>query len=245
MIIDTHSHLGTCRVYEDIATEEELIGAMDENGIDISLVQPFPGAPDPMAVHDQIAELSQKYPGRIFGIASLNPHRDKDEYFKEVSRCVEELGFVGVKLHPAGQAVNPTSQDGGVVFETADELGIAVMVHTGPGIPFSLPSLCIPRARQYPNLNIILAHAGFGILTPGAMVAASECDNIFLETSWCVSEDIRRMINSFSADRVMFGSDLATNIGAELAKYRALNLTKEQLDKCFSQTAEEIFKLNI
>ena len=44
---------------------------------------------------------------------------------------------------------------------------------TGPGIPFALPALCIPAAQKYPGLKIILAHAGWGIFSAEAQVAAS------------------------------------------------------------------------
>ena len=64
------------------------------------------------------------------------------------------------------------------------------MVHTGPGIPFALPALCIPAARKYPDLKIVLAHAGFAVFTAEAQVAATVCDNLYLETSWCIGEDL-------------------------------------------------------
>jgi len=241
--VDTHAHLGECCVFGLISTEEELIRRMDESGIDATIVQPYPGASQASKTHDRIAGLCEKYPGRIFGLASVSPHGDHDVYRKEVERCVHDLHFVGVKLHTIGHGVNPLSEDGDLVFSTAHELGVPAMVHTGPGVPFALPALCIPAARKYPGLKIILAHAGFAVYSAEAQVAASVCGNLYLETSWCVGEDIRWMISTIGADRVMMGADLPSNVPVEVAKYKALELEPETYSKVMGGTAIEVFKL--
>lgn len=242
-IIDAHAHLGECCVFGLENTEQELLRRMEESGIDATIVQPYPGAKNAEETHDRIAELCAKYPGRFFGLASVSPHGNRQAYRREVERCVRDLKFVGVKLHTIGHAVNPLTDDGDLVFETAHDLGIPAMVHTGPGIPFALPSLCIPAARKYPGLKIILAHAGFGVFSAEAQVAASVCGNLYLETSWCLGEDIRWMISTIGPDRVMLGTDLPTNVPVEIAKYKALDLTAEVYSQVMGGTAIEVFKL--
>jgi hypothetical protein len=242
--IDTHAHLGECCVFGLISTEEEIIRRMEENEIDATIVQPYPGAKEAAKAHDGIAEMCAKHPGRFYGLASVSPHGDRDAYRSEVERCVKELNFVGVKLHTIGHGVNPLSEDGDFVFATAFDLGIPAMVHTGPGVPFALPSLCMPAAQKYPGLKIILAHAGFGIFSAEAQVAASICGNLYLETSWCIGEDIRWMIDTIGPDRVMMGADLPSNVPVEIAKYRALDLEQETYDKVMGGTAIEVFKLS-
>jgi predicted TIM-barrel fold metal-dependent hydrolase len=244
-IIDSHAHLGPCRVFGLNITEDQLIRTMDANGVDISIVQPYPGAPDPKEVHDRIAAMAKRYPGRIYGLASVNPYIERDRYVAEITRCVEELGFVGVKLHTIGHAVNPLTETGGLVFETAVKLGIAVNVHTGPGIPFALPSLCVPRANQYPELKIVLAHSGAGLLTADAFVAAKTCSNIYLETSWCMSDDLPWLIKELGADRVLFGTDSLTNTPVELTKYRAIGISEAELKLCLGVNAANIFGLKL
>jgi uncharacterized protein len=242
--IDTHAHLGECCVFGLYATEEDMIRRMDECGVDATIVQPYPGEKEYTRTHDEIAELCAKYPGRFFGLASLTPHMDNDKYRREVERCVKELKFVGVKLHTIGHGVNPLSDDGDLVFATAHELGIPAMVHTGAGIPFSLPALCIPSANKYPDLKIILAHAGGGIVSAEAQVAASICNNLYLETSWCLGEDIRWMINTIGPERVMMGADLPSNVPVEFAKYKALELEAAVYDKVMGDNAVEVFNLS-
>jgi predicted TIM-barrel fold metal-dependent hydrolase len=241
--IDTHAHLGECCVFGLYATEQDMIRRMDESGVDATIVQPYPGAKDYVKRHDEIAELCAKYPGRFFGLASLSPHVGKEKYEREIERCVKELKFVALKIHTIGHAVNPLSEDADVAFATANHFGIPCMVHTGMGIPFSLPALCIPAANKYPDLKIVLAHAGGGILSAEAQVAASICSNLYLETSWCIGEDIRWMINTIGPDRVMMGADLPSNVPAEFAKYQALDLAPDVYDKVMGGTAIDVFKL--
>ena len=242
-VVDAHAHLGECCVFGLESTEQELLRRMEESEVDATIVQPYPGAKNARETHDRIAELCAKYPGRFFGLASVSPHGDHDAYRREVERCIRELNFVGVKLHTIGHGVNPLTEDGDFVFSTAHSLGVPAMVHTGPGVPFALPSLSIPAAQKYPGLKIILAHAGFAVYSAEAQVAASVCGNLYLETSWCIGEDIRWMIATIGPDRVMMGADLPSNVPVEIAKYKALNLAPDVYDRVMGGTAIEVFKL--
>jgi uncharacterized protein len=244
-IVDAHHHVGSCRVFDHEQPEELVLRAMDQHGISATIVQPFPGAPNAIAVHDQIADLARRRPGRVFGLVSLNPHTDRDRYHAEASRCVRQLGFVGLKLHTIGHAVNPMGSDARTVFEVAHDLGVPVMVHTGPGLPFADPAMVLPRAREFPDVTVVLAHAGSGMFTGPAVAVAKACSNVVLETSWCRGEDIGWMIAELGPRRVMFGTDLVSNVATELAKYRSLGLTEEQWRDSLGRTAIEIFKLEV
>jgi predicted TIM-barrel fold metal-dependent hydrolase len=243
-VVDTHIHLGPCRVFGWESTEEQIISSMERNGVDISIVQPFPGSPDPVKTHDDIARLAEKYPGKIFGLANINPHQDEKFVYKELVRCVKELGFVAIKCHTIGHALMPPAKDADILFETAKELEVPVMIHNASfGMPFSAPGLVIPRAKQYPDVPIIMAHAGACTLTAEAIFIAGEMKNIYLETSWCMTPDIKWAIDYVGADRVMMGSDSSENLDAEMAKYKAIDITDEQRRKALGDTAIKLFKL--
>jgi predicted TIM-barrel fold metal-dependent hydrolase len=244
-VIDTHYHLGDCRVFSLNAEEDAILAAMEQNGVDAAVVQPFPGASDPRAVHDRIAALARRQPGRVYGMVSLYPHMpDRDAWNREVERCVRDLGFKAIKLHTIGHALNPLSEDGGMIFEAARRLGIAVMVHTGMGIPLAAPSLVGPRAEQYPDVPIVLAHMGFVIAAGEAVLTAKRYPNLYVETSWSMIGDIQWAIQALGPDRVMFGSDTADNLPVEVAKYRAMGLDDETRAAVLGGTAARVFKLN-
>jgi len=249
-IIDSHCHLGGCSVFGFDINEESLLKNLENNKVNAAIVQPFPGAqPDSRSVHDRIFKLSKKYPKKIFGIASINPNIGEKQVRYEIERCIKELGFVGVKCHTLGHAANPLLPAGDLIFKIASELSVPVNVHTGQGPVFAAPSLNILKARQYPELKIILAHSGMMIFTPEAFVAASECKNIYLETSWNTAEDIEWLINTIGSKRIMFGSDVYNNSmynqKVELYKYEIINITKEQKTDVFFNTANNIFNLNL
>ncbi|MFQ5762655.1 MAG: amidohydrolase family protein [Candidatus Bathyarchaeia archaeon] len=245
-IIDTHSHLGSCRVFDLDTTQEELLNTMKKHGIAASIVQPYPGAPEPRKVHDAIAKLAADNSGKIFGLVSLTPHQNEETYVAEVERLVKDHGFVGVKLHTIGHAVNPLGSSANKIFETANRLGVPVMIHTGPGIPFALPSLAIVRATQYPNLPIILAHAGWGIiLGPEVHATVKTCKNIYLEPSWCSGWEKGMFISAVGADRMMFGSDLTINVGNEVNQFKTLDISDKDLEKCLYETPKRLFKLSV
>jgi predicted TIM-barrel fold metal-dependent hydrolase len=243
MIVDAHSHLGWSNVFNAGITDDVLLGTMDSNGIDASIVMPAAGA-DPTPTHDAIARLAERHPGRIFGMISMSPLMGAEAYAREFHRCVR-LGFVAVKIHPVAHAVAPHLPVCDIVFALASDANIPVMVHTGLGAPFALPSLVLPRARQYPQLPIVLAHAGFAIYTAEAMIVAQECPNVYLEPSWCTAGDIKRMVAMFGARRVLYGGDLPSNVPVELVKYRTIGLSEEDLRWCLGRSAIELFKLPI
>ena len=244
VIVNAHAHVGDTRVFDVDSDEQELIEAMDANGIDVSLVMPSAGCRDAAAVHDQIYRLSQQHPGRIIGLVQANPHQEPEAYEAEATRCVRELGFVGLKIHPLGYGVNPLGKSADNVFRVGQKLGVPVMVHTGSGIPWALPSLCILPAQKYPELPIILAHAGMGVFMLDAYVTARVCPNIYLETSWAKPGELKWLIQQLGPERIMLGCDLVTNMPVELFKYRSLGLSEEVLDRCLGGTAVDVFKLS-
>lgn len=246
MILDAHAHLGHDVVFDFDSTEEGLIDCYNRHGVDGAVVQPFVGRPyieDTREAHDRIARFCRLHPGRFWGMASINPHFRRAEYDAEARRCVEELGFVALKLTPVGHAVQPSSEDGMHVFETADTLKVPVMVHTGFGFPFSDPINVSRAAERYPDLRIVLAHAGANFFTQQALFIATMFANVFVEPSGSGIEATKALIDALGARRVMFSSDVSVNVPVELAKYRALVSDETELEQVLSGTAIEVFNL--
>lgn len=244
MLIDAHQHLGDCRVFDLDVPDEVVLAAAERHGLDRVLVMPFPGARDPVAVHDRIAAMAKATAGRVRGIVNLSPHQEHAAYAAEAERCVSGLDFVALKLHTLGHAVEPSSADGRMVFSEAARLGVPVMVHTGgAGQPFASPSHALPLARRWPNLPIVLAHAGMGVAAREAGLVAQLCPNVYLETSWCGTLDTAMLVEMVGPDRLMLGSDGTQNLGVEIAKHHALGLSPSELSHCQGGTAAKVFGL--
>ena len=246
MIIDIHAHLGYDQVFDYEAQEDELLTANKQFGVDIAIVQPYivrPYIEDHMEIHNRIYEFCLRHQGKFYGMASINPHFRPADYDRELTRCVKELGFIGIKITPIAHAANPASKNCMHVFEIADTLDIPVMVHTGSGIPFADPINCIPAARTFPRVKIILAHAGGDMFFEQALKLAREYENIFLEPSWLNVLNTKTAVETLGAEKVMFSSDVPENIPVELVKYRTAIKNEKDLDMIFYGTASKVFNL--
>ncbi|MEJ2599502.1 MAG: amidohydrolase family protein, partial [Anaerolineales bacterium] len=170
MIIDTHCHLGVSKLSGRTITETTLLTVMNRYEIDLALVMPHAVTVDAVQAHEAVADLCRRFPTRFCGIANFNPLLDEADYRQFVTRFVREYGFVAVKLNPMQHLASPLMANANKVFDTASDLGIPVIVHTGLGTPWALPSLSIPQARRHPDLPIVLAHAGYSVYTEEAYV---------------------------------------------------------------------------
>lgn len=246
MIIDAHAHIGHDHVFDEDSTEEWLISNYQELGIGGAIVQPFiprPYIADTREIHDRIARLCRFEGVRFWGMASINPHFTPDEYEAEARRCVEELGFVALKLTPIAHAAHPANQDALFVYETARRLGVPVMVHTGIGIPFADPASLLEVPGRFPDLKFVLAHAGSDMYFQQALYLARHHDNVYLEPSWINVMNIQKAVQSIGVGKLMFSSDQALNAPIELAKYRRVIKDPAQLERALSGTAIEVFGL--
>lgn len=246
LILDAHAHLGHDVVFDETSTEEEMLEWHERCRISGAVIQPFVPRPymeDTKAIHDRIAALCRTYPGRYFGMASINPHVRPEAYEKEAARCVNELGFVAIKLTPIAHAAHPATKDGLHVFEVAQALNVPVMVHTGAGIPFSDPAALETAVERFLKVPIILAHAGTDLFFTQALSLARRFDHVYLEPSWLSILNVRKALATIGPEKIMFSSDHAVNIPVELVKYQTLLPQGEGLQRVLSGTAAEVFGL--
>jgi predicted TIM-barrel fold metal-dependent hydrolase len=240
-IFDTHTHVGDARHSGRRQSADRLLREMDRYGVDRSLVIPFPVVEDYRVAHDEIAQAVRKSPSRLVGAACLYPYIPEAEFRAEVRRCREDFGFGALKLQPQYHGLNPSSSRSDFFFETALENRMAVVIHTGSGIPFALPSLIMPAAKKYPDLPVVLAHCGGGgLLFEEAIVAAMFCPNIYLELSSLLPHQVLEVLRHIRSERLMIGSDLIENLDIEMAKILWLDIPDEQKRNILSATAERV-----
>ena len=193
MIIDFHTHIllpelrdrrdtyaerdATFReLYADpdarIATAEELVKAMDEDGVDTSVVMGIGWTDHGLAAeaNDYIGEaVAKKFPGRLVGFAGINPAWG-DRAVEEVERCAL-AGLRGIgELHPDTQgfdlADRPTMAP---IMEAARHHGLIVTVHssepvghTYAGKGNTTPQVLWRFIGNFPDVTVVCAHWGEG-----------------------------------------------------------------------------------
>ena len=240
-LFDTHTHLGHARHSGRSTGADDLLRVMDGYGIDRAVAIPFPVVDDYRAEHDLIAGALRGHAGRFVGAACLNPYLPLQEFRDEVRRCREDYGFRALKLQPQYHGLNPASERSDFFFETALENHMTVIVHTGAGLPFSLPSLCMRPARRFADLTLVVAHCGGGMFLHEAILAATFCPNIVLELSSLMPHQILEVLGQVPADRLMAGSDLPENTATEFDKILSLPVAAEQKAWMLSGTAQRVF----
>jgi uncharacterized protein len=241
-IYDSHTHIGQALHSGRRQTADQLLREMDRFGVDRSLVIPFPVVEDPCAAHDEIAEAVRAHPGRLSGAACVYPYLPRQQFLDELKRCKEDLGFVAMKLQPQYQAVNPQWETSHFVYEAALAHDWPLIIHTGSGIPYALPSLQIVPAQRYPELKIVLAHCGGGGIFKGeAILAATLCPNIYLELSSLMPHDIVEVLRHVPASRLLAGSDLLESTRVELSKFFLMDLGEADRAAILWNNASELF----
>ena len=209
----------------ELATAEDLIVAMDEDGVDRSVAMGIGWSDFGLAreCNDYIAESVSKYSDRLTGFGSVSPAWG-DTATRELERCAA-LGLRGLgELHPDTQGFdlgNPDTMR--PILEIADEHGLAITTHasepvghlyqgkghTTPGVLMRL----IETARSYPNVKIICAHWGGGLPFYALMPEVKEAlANVWFDTAASPYpvfdlKCFRTVSDLIGPDKVLLGSD--------------------------------------
>jgi aminocarboxymuconate-semialdehyde decarboxylase len=78
-------------------------------------------------LNDDIAQLCENYPQHYLGLGTL-PMQDADEAIAELERC-KKIGLLGVQIGSNINDKNLGEPEFFPIFEAAEELGMAIMVH--------------------------------------------------------------------------------------------------------------------
>ncbi|MEJ7609421.1 MAG: amidohydrolase family protein, partial [Bryobacteraceae bacterium] len=171
----------------------------------------------------------------------LIPFLPEQEVADEIRRGVEELGLRALKLQPQFCGLNPLSAKASWFFGLANEHRLPVIVHTGAGAPFALPSLLISPAREYAGLPIVIAHSGSPIYYLEAIVAADVCPNLYLDLSSLMPHQVLDVLRHVDPGRLMAGSDLPESAPVELGKIVELSVDESVRRAILWRTPRRLF----
>ena len=255
MIIDFHTHIippdvhrrrdhylkvdaTFAELYADprarMATADDLLEAMDTDGVDISVVMGI-GWSDPglaREANDYVIESARNQPGKLIGFASVNPGWGTVAA-AEVDRCAR-AGLRGVgELHPDTQSFDlgdPTAM--AALMETVQEHSLIVTTHssepvghTYAGKGHTRPEMLWRFIESFPEAKIVCAHWGGGLPFYALMPEVRDgFANVYFDTAASPflydAQVFKTATRLVGADKILLGSDFpllrATRLLAQL-----------------------------
>ena len=207
-----------------LATAEDLISAMDADGVDQSVTMGFGWTDIDLAreCNDYIAESVLAHPDRLIGFGSVNPAWG-DDGLRELERCAQ-MGLKGLgELHPDTQGFDLGDADTmRPILEVADEHGLVVTTHSSEPVGHqyqgkgrTTPDVLmrfIENARDHPNVKIVCAHWGGGLPFYALMPEVKEAiENVWFDTAaspFLYDANIYATVSHLvGIDSVLLGSD--------------------------------------
>jgi hypothetical protein len=242
MIIDFHTHIVSpkikqnrddyarqCRSFASIfsdpkaklATAEEIIAAMDNDSVDVSVVLNYGWSTQLLCaeVNDYILDSITRYSKRLVGFCSVVPSED-EAALREVERCIQN-GAKGIgelrlddhlKKKKSLAAVKPIvdiiiKHNSILLTHTSEPVG-----HQYSGKGEATPDMIYRLITTFPDLKLVCAHWGGGLpfyaLMPEVKAALK---NVYFDTAASpflyTPQIYSQVVQLVGADKILFGSD--------------------------------------
>ncbi|MFP4475725.1 MAG: amidohydrolase family protein [Desulfatibacillaceae bacterium] len=236
----------------------EMVAAMDEDGVDKSVIFGFPWESAELFTrhNDYILEAVNRYPDRFVGFACFDVYSDRA--VDEARRCLEAglRGLGELALYRSG--IDDDALDRlAPLMGLAMEHGAPVLIHTNEPVGHMYPGKTPVTTAQvwnlverFPDNRIILAHWGGGVFFFHLLRknAKELMANLYLDSAaspylydpriWDIA------CRTIGADKVLFGTDYplirAKRYMKELAE---AGLSEEDLSKILGGNAKRLLGL--
>lgn len=243
-IVDAHAHLGPDAgspfVTHDLG---RYVAGMDRLGIRLACVSAVPSLLGDATRGNRLVEAAMRaYPDRFFGYMCADigyPERILPEMERGLA-----VGFRGVKVWSYGARPglpynHPNYQP---VFSFAAKHSLPVLAHTWGGELAQLE----PIARQYPQVNWLLAHTASDRKEEYIRLA-HEYPNVYLEL--CLSSCPRHLVEELVAagleDKTIWGSDaLFLDAAQQIGRVVFAQIAPHQKGKILGDNARRALRLD-
>lgn len=250
-VIDCHAHFQTRGAPGRGRAEDGdrlLVEAADKLGIDLLccslLTARRPAAAEQFREANLHAwETVKRFPGRVLAYAYVNAGYTK-EAVDEVRRCVEDRGFMGVKVYNEYWANEPVFYP---LIEAIIQLRVPILFHAGHSHYYNEQQPRISDgghiaelAKRYPEAMMICGHVCGGGDWEWTIKALRNAPSVYLDTSGSVVDEgvIEMCVDVLGADRVVFGCDMSMTAG--VGKVRAAQLSAENRAKILGGNMSKI-----
>ena len=276
MIIDFHTHVMPPRIKEErsryvasdsvfasifsdsnskLATAEELIGSMDSNGIDISIMVNYGWATDELCTetNDYILESVARYPQRLIGFCTFKSQSCETAVY-EIERCAMG-GARGIgEIRPDLQSPHFKDMEAmKPLVETMRKHRLILLTHASepvghiyPGKGGATPDLLYPFISSFPDLPVVCAHWGGGLPFYALMPEVKQAmENVYFDTAaspFLYTPQVYPQVSQLvGAEKILFGSDYPLLTQSRLLnEINAADLTEEARKLILSGNAQRL-----
>jgi predicted TIM-barrel fold metal-dependent hydrolase len=197
--------------YNDPAEFEELLSA---EGVDYAcILAELSHVTTGLCTNEQVREFCRGRK-RLIPFCDVNPNL-YTHLGRELRHKVETEGFRGVKLYPTYQHYYLNDPRMYPLYQTAQELGIPVLIHTGSSVfqgsrlKYGDPLHLDDVATDFPDLTLVMAHSGRGFWYDRAFFLSKVHPNLYMELSGLPPAKLMSYFPELArnTDKVIFGSD--------------------------------------
>lgn len=248
-------------------TLDDLKSSMQSAGIDYAVLLPVVTAPSHQEEINRTAILTNDRFHET-GILSFGGIHPDNENYREILRDLSARNVRGIKLHPVFQKTGFDDIRYMRIIECACENDLIILTHAGFDASFPDQALVTPdRIRNVlkqirPN-KLVLAHMGGWNCWDQAEELLASYD-VFLDTAFSLNPlrsengqinkgsyrplentQFLRMVKTFGANRILFGSDSPwTDLRESLSYVRDSGLSSSQLQDILGNNAAKLLKIS-
>jgi len=227
---------------------------LDREGVDcaILLAEYSPRVTGIQPIEDMVA-VARYDPARIRLAANLNPHLHYP-VAEELERQLD-LGAIALKIHPVHGGFPANTRELYPAYAACAERGIAVIVHCGTSNfagavnRFADPIYIEDVAKDFPELQIVLAHGGRGWWYDAAAFLALMRERVWIELSGLPPRKLPEYYARHDLDRLgrkfIFGTDWpgVPGIRANAEAVAGLGFADDVLAGILAGNAQAVYRL--
>ena len=198
---------------------------------------------------EEAVKFQEKYPEFVaFGAVNPNVHINPLEEFKKQI----DLGVKGLKLHSVHGLFFINDSRLYPVYKYCEDNKIPVMMHAGtsvfPGtkLKHADPYTFDDVASDFPDLTIILCHAGRGFWYHIAEFLIRRHKNVYIDVSGLPPKNLLNYYPNMErlSDKFMFGTDFpgVPGVRKNIDTIASLQLSEETKEKIFYKNAMKVLK---
>lgn len=230
------------------------VQAYENAGVDTALLSAWWGPEGPLITNDEVADIVDAHPELFVGIGSVPIDRPMDAV-REVRRCVNELGFAGIRVIPWLWELPPNDRRYYPVYAECVEQDVPFCLqvgHTGPLKP-SEPGRPIPYLddvlREFPDLTVVAGHIGHP-WTEEMQALATKYEDVYIDASAYkpkrYPDEFVEFCRTYGSEKVLFGTNYPMiQPGVCLDGVDDLDLGEEARERFLHGNAEAAFGLEV